>query len=208
MIIACLDLEGVLVPEIWINVAEKTGIEELKLTTRDISDYDQLMKHRLNILEKYKISAKMIQEVVSTVSPLPGAVDFINCLRERFQIIILSDTFYQFGMPLMKKLGYPTLFCHDLVIDEEEKIVDYRLRMPDQKREAVKRLKELQFQVIASGDSYNDTNMLGIADKGILFSPPEKVIQEFPQYPVAWDYEQLFQEFRKAEGELAGKETK
>jgi phosphoserine/homoserine phosphotransferase len=202
MIVACLDLEGVLVPEIWIAVAEKTGIDDLRLTTRDISDYDKLMKHRLSILDKHGIDINLIQDVISKVDPLPGAVEFMDKLREKFQIIILSDTFYQFGMPLMKKLGNPTLFCHDLVVDAAGKIVDYKLRMPDQKREAVKRLKEINFKVIASGDSYNDTNMLSVADRGVLFCPPQNVINEFPQYPVALNHEELFNYFVKAEKEI------
>ena len=202
MIVACLDLEVVLVQEIWIAVAEKTGIDDLRLTTRDISDYDKLMKHRLSILDKHGIDINLIQDVISKVEPLPGAVEFMNKLREKFQIIILSDTFYQFGLPLMKKLGNPTLFCHDLVVDEAGKIVDYKLRMADQKREAVKRLKELNFNVIASGDSYNDTNMLSVADRGVLFCPPQNVINEFPQYPVALNHEELFNYFVKAEKEI------
>ena len=202
MIVAGLDLEGVLVPEIWIAVAEKTGIDDLRLTTRDISDYDKLMKHRLNILDKHGIDINLIQDVISKVEPLPGAVEFMNKLREKFQIIILSDTFYQFGLPLMKKLGNPTLFCHDLVVNEAGKIVDYKLRMADQKREAVKRLKEINFNVIASGDSYNDTNMLSVADRGVLFCPPQNVINEFPQYPVALNHEELFNYFVQAEKEI------
>lgn len=202
MIIACLDLEGVLVPEIWIAVAEKTGIEDLRLTTRDISDYDKLMKHRISILDKYKIDIKLIQEVINKIEPLQGAVEFVEKLREKFQIIILSDTFYQFGMPLMKKLGNPTLFCHNLVVNETGKIIDYKLRMADQKREAVKRLKELNFNIIASGDSYNDTNMLSVADYGVLFCPPQRVIDEFPQYPVALNHEELFNYFIQAEKEI------
>lgn len=202
MILACLDLEGVLIPEIWINVAEKTGIDELKLTTRDISDYDELMKHRLNILDKNNIDINMIQDVISTLSPLEGADLFLNKLREHFQVIILSDTFYQFAMPLMKKLGYPTLFCHNLIIDEKGRITDYKLRMKDQKREAVKRFHELNFKVIAAGDSYNDTNMLSEAEKGILFCPPEKVIKEFPQFPVTLEYDALFDEFMSGKNSI------
>ncbi len=201
MILACLDLEGVLIPEIWISVAEKTGIEDLKLTTRDISDYDKLMKHRLSILDKHNIDIKLIQDVIGTLSPLPGADLFLNKLRENFQIVILSDTFYQFAMPLMKKLGYPTLFCHNLIINDSNKIVDYTLRMKDQKRESVKKFHELNFKVIAAGDSYNDTNMLKEADKGILFCPPEKVIKEFPQFPVTLNYDALLDEF------LSGKKS-
>lgn len=202
MILACLDLEGVLVPEIWISVAEKTGIKELRLTTRDISDYDELMKYRLNILEKNNIGIDLIQKVISELSPLPGADKFLDKLRERFQVIILSDTFYQFAMPLMKKLKNPTLFCHDLIINDKGMITGYKLRMQDQKREAVKRFKELNFKIIASGDSYNDTNMLSEADKGILFCPPEKVIKEFPQFPVVLDHEKLYDEFISGEKKI------
>jgi len=164
MIIACLDLEGVLLPEIWVNVAKKTGIKELELTTRDISDYDELMQHRLGVLDKHGIKIDQIQEVIATLSPLEGAYEFLKKIKRTF-----SDTFYQFAMPLMKKLDHPTMFAHNLVIDETGRIADYKLRMKDQKREAVKRLHELNFKAIATGDSYNDTTMLGEAEKGILF---------------------------------------
>jgi phosphoserine / homoserine phosphotransferase len=202
MVIACLDLEGVLLPEIWVNVAKKTGIKELELTTRDISDYDELMRHRLKILDRHNIKINDIQNVISTLTPLEGAYDFLIKLKEHFQVIILSDTFYQFAMPLMKKLDFPTLFCHNLVIDEKGKITDYTLRMKDQKRESVKKLHQLNFKTIATGDSYNDTSMLAEADRGILFCPPQNVIKEFPQYPVAMDYEMLFDYFKKAEKEI------
>lgn len=200
--IACLDLEGVLVPEIWINFSEKTGIKELSLTTRDIPDYDELMQKRLKILEEHQLKIQDIQEVIGTLQPLPGAGEFLDQLRTEFQVIILSDTFYQFASPLMRQLGYPTLFCHNLEVDEKGNITNYRLRMPDQKREAVKRLKELNFKVIAAGDSYNDTTMLGEAHRGILFNPPQNVIDEFPQYPVTKSYAELLKAFQEAKGAL------
>ncbi|MEL0056422.1 MAG: bifunctional phosphoserine phosphatase/homoserine phosphotransferase ThrH, partial [Methylophilaceae bacterium] len=197
---ACLDLEGVLLPEIWIKFAEKTGIEELKLTTRDIPDYDELMRGRLAILKQKNLKIKDIQDVITTLSPLDGAVDFLNWLKSEFQVIILSDTFYQFAGPLMKQLSYPTLFCHNLIINDEGVIVDYKLRQQDQKTKAVKALQGLNLQVISAGDSYNDTGMLQQADGGILFCPPQRVIDEFPQFPVARNYEefkQLFIETRR-----------
>ena len=161
------------------------------------------MRHRLNILAKHKIGLQVIQDVIATLSPLEGASDFLNNLREHFQIIILSDTFYQFAMPLMKKLGNPTLFCHNLIMDDKGMIADYKLRMNDQKREAVKRFHELNFKVIASGDSYNDTNMLAEAERGILFCPPQKVIDEFPQFPIAHTYESLLKNFLTAKEEIS-----
>jgi phosphoserine/homoserine phosphotransferase len=198
--LACLDLEGVLLPEIWIKFAEKTGIEELKLTTRDIPDYNELMRGRLSILKQKNLKIKDIQDVITTLSPLEGAVDFLNWLKSEFQVIILSDTFYQFAGPLMKQLSYPTLFCHNLIINDEGVIVDYKLRQQDQKTKAVKALQGLNLQVISAGDSYNDTGMLQQADGGILFCPPQRVIDEFPQFPVARNYEefkQLFIETRR-----------
>lgn len=198
MRLACLDLEGVLVPEIWIAFADRTGIPELRLTTRDISDYDELMAHRLKILAEHGLKLPDIQEVIAGLSPLPGAVEFVAWLRERFQVIILSDTFYQFADPLMVQLGRPTLFCHKLEVADDGRITGYKLRLPDQKRQAIKAFHQLNFECIASGDSYNDTGMLGEADAGILFSPPENVIREFPQFPVATDYEQLKAHFSQA----------
>src|SRR5690554_3878812 len=198
MEIACLDLEGVLVPEIWIEFANKTGIEELKATTRDIPDYDVLMKQRLRILDEHGYGLPEIQEVIGTLDPLPGAREFLDWLRERFQVVILSDTFYEFAMPLMKKLGYPALFCHKLVVDDNGKVTDYTLRQKDPKREAVKAFHGLNFRVIAAGDSYNDTTMLAEADAGILFHAPDNVIREFPQFPAVHTYEDLKEEFRKA----------
>lgn len=202
MEIACLDLEGVLIPEIWINVAEKTGIKELLATTRDIPDYDVLMRQRLDILAANDLTIHDVQGVIDTLSPLDGAKEFLDWLKSEFQVIILSDTFYEFADPLMRQLDYPTLFCHKLGIDEQGTITDYHLRMPDQKREAVKRFHEINFKVIAAGDSYNDTTMLGEADQGILFCPPQNVIDEFPQFPVATDYEMLKAEFLKARDEI------
>ena len=196
-----LDLEGVLVPEIWIAVAERTGIEALRRTTRDEPDYDVLMRYRLDLLERHGLGLREIQRVIGTLDPMPGAVEMVDWLREHFQLIILSDTFYEFGMPFMAKLGHPTLLCHRLRI-EENRIVDYALRMPDQKREAVRRFHELNFQVIAAGDSYNDTSMLGEADAGILFRPPANVIAEFPQFPVTRTYDELRDAFVRAAGAL------
>jgi len=195
MVIACLDLEGVLFPEIWINVAEKTGINELRLTTRDISDYNELMKHRLNILKKHKINLTEIKNVISKLKPLKGAKKFFYKLKENFQVIILSDTFYQFAMPLMKQINYPVILCHNLIINNENFITDYKLRMTDAKKNSIIKLKELNFKTIACGDSYNDTTMLAEADKGILFRPPQNVINDFPQYPVTNDYDNLLNLF-------------
>lgn len=200
--LACLDLEGVLIPEIWINFSEKTGIKELSLTTRDIPDYDELMQRRLKILEENQFKIQDIQEVIATLTPLDGAKEFLDWLRTEFQVIILSDTFYQFASPLMKQLGYPTLFCHDLEIGPDGKIHNYRLRMQDQKRAAVTKFKELNFKVVAAGDSYNDTSMLGEAHQGILFRPPENVIKEFPQFPVTTTYDELQKEFKTAKAKL------
>jgi len=202
MQIACLDLEGVLVPEIWINVAERTGIEALRATTRDIPDYDVLMRQRLALLDKHNLKLVDIQKVIDGMGPMEGAREFIDGLRRDFQVIILSDTFYDFAAPLMKQLGYPTLLCHRLHIDKDGRVADYKLRMPDQKREAVMSLHHLRFKVIAAGDSYNDTSMLGEADAGILFSPPQKVIDEFPQFPVTLTYDELAAAFKKASAEI------
>lgn len=197
MEIACLDLEGVLVPEIWINVAERTGIESLRLTTRDIPDYDQLMTRRLSILAENHLGLPDIQEVIGGMSPLPGAREFLDWLRERAQVVILSDTFYQFAAPLMRQLGWPTLLCHRLEIGEGGRVSSYHLRQKDQKRQAVKAFHQLNFRVIAAGDSYNDTTMLSEADLGILFRPPENVIEEFPQFPVTRTYDELQSEFQR-----------
>jgi len=189
MIVACLDLEGVLVPEIWIAFAEKTGIEKLRLTTRDIPDYNELMQGRLDILNENKLLLSDIQEVIKDISPLPGAKDFLDWLKSEFQVIILSDTFNQFAAPLMAQLDYPTLFCHDLIVDGSGRINDFQLRIPDAKTKAVMAIQGLNLKVIAAGDSYNDTGMLKKADAGILFRAPKNVIEEFPQFPVTLDYD-------------------
>jgi len=202
--IVCLDLEGVLVPEIWIAFSERTGIPELRRTTRDEPDYDKLMKFRLDILARHKLGLPDIQRVICEMGPMPGAREFLDKLREDYEVIILSDTFYEFAHPLMRQLGWPTLFCHSLETDADGVVVNYRLRMPEQKREAVKRFREMNFTVVAAGDSYNDTKMLGEAHAGILFHPPENVIREFPQYPVTLSYDQLRAEIDKAFGRLEG----
>lgn len=191
MEIACLDLEGVLVPEIWIAFAEKTGIESLRATTRDIPDYDVLMKQRLRILDEHGLKLADIQEVIAILKPLDGAVEFVNWLRERFQVVILSDTFYEFSQPLMRQLGFPTLLCHRLISDENDRVVNYQMRQKDPKRQSVLAFKTLYYRVIAAGDSYNDTTMLGEADRGILFHAPENVIREFPQFPAVHTFEDL-----------------
>ncbi len=198
MHIVCSDLEGVFVPEIWINVAKKTGIEELKLTTRDISDYDVLMKRRLDILRENSLKLKDIQDVIDQMDPLPGAVEFLNWLRSQTQVIIVSDTYVQFAGPLMKKLGYPTLFCHTLEVSENNSVIGYKLRQKEGKKKTVQALRSLKYHIIAMGDSYNDIDMLKEADMGILFCPPQNVIDEFPELPVTTDYEQVKQILEKA----------
>lgn len=189
MPVTCLDFEGVLIPEIWIGLSEKTGISDLRLTTRDISDYDQLMKMRLSILEKNHLTLNDLHDVVNTMEPLDGAKDFLTWLRQRSEVILLSDTFREFVAPIMPKLGFPTLFCHSLIIDEKKHIINYNLRQKDQKRKAIEALKKLNFRTIAAGDSYNDLSMLLEADLGILFRPPENLPAEYPQFPVTHTYE-------------------
>lgn len=191
MYILCSDLEGVFVPEVWINVAEKTGIEELRRTTRDEPDYNLLMRNRMKILDQHGLKLHDIQHVIAQIRPLPGANDFIDWVKERTQLIVVSDTFIQFADPLMKQLGRPTLFCHTLIMDESNRIIDYHLRQPDPKRKTVEALQGLKYQVIAMGDSYNDISMLKQADVGILFCPPRNVISDFPEFPVVTDYEEL-----------------
>ncbi len=198
MRIVCLDLEGVLVPEIWIEFSKRTGIPELSRTTRDEPDYDKLMNFRLNLLRENNLGLPDIQTVISEMGPMPGARAFLDTLREDYEVIILSDTFYEFAHPLMRQLAWPTLFCHCLEADADGMLTNYRLRMPDQKREAVKRLREMNFTVVAAGDSYNDTAMLGEAHAGILYHPPENVISQFPQYPVTLNYDELRSEIDKA----------
>jgi len=196
--IACLDLEGVLVPEIWIAFAEKTGIEALKKTTRDEPDYDVLMRYRLDILREHGLGLNEIQEVIATLEPLPGAIEFVDWLRERFQVVILSDTFYEFASPLMKQLGYPTLLCHRLETAEDGTVIDYHLRQANPKRQAVVGFKGMYYRTIAAGDSYNDTTMLAEADAGILFHAPDNVIAEFPQFPAVQSFADLKSEFIRA----------
>lgn len=196
MEIACLDLEGVLIPEIWIAFAEETGIEALKATTRDIPDYDVLMQQRLRILDEHGLGLNEIQAVIARLKPLDGAVEFVDWLRERFQVIILSDTFYEFSQPLMRQLGFPTLLCHQLEVDEKSgRVTDYKLRQANPKRQAVLSLKSLYYRIIAAGDSYNDTTMLAEADEGILFMAPDNVVAEFPQFPAVYGYDNLKQAF-------------
>ncbi|MDQ2696766.1 MAG: bifunctional phosphoserine phosphatase/homoserine phosphotransferase ThrH [Pseudomonadota bacterium] len=198
MEIACLDLEGVLIPEIWIELANRTGIAELRLTTRDVPVYDTLMQRRLALLEAHNLGLADIRAVIDDMAPLPGAGDFMDWLREHFQVIILSDTFYEFAAPLMRQLGWPALMCHRLEIDAAGRITGYRLRQEDPKRRAVQAFHQLNFRVIAAGDSYNDTAMLGEADVGILFRPPQNVIDEFPQFPVTRTYDELRSAFCQA----------
>lgn len=192
MKLVCLDLEGVLVPEIWIGVAERTGIDELRLTTRDISDYDVLMKRRLEILDEHGLKIEDIHAVIDSLNPLPGAREFLDRLRSSVQVAILSDTFYQFASPLMRMLDWPSLYCNDLDIDGDGRVTGYRLRQPDQKRQAVRAFKDLNFQVLAAGDSYNDLSMLSEAHAGILFRPPDQLVGEYPQFPVTQSHDELF----------------
>jgi phosphoserine/homoserine phosphotransferase len=201
--IACLDLEGVLVPEIWINVARATGIDALRRTTRDEPDYDKLMRARLAILDEHGLKLGDLQKVIAQMGPLDGAKDFLRWLRGEFQVIILSDTFYEFAAPLMAQLDNPCLFCNSLVVDETGRVRDYRLRIRDGKRKAVMALKLLQFDVVAAGDSYNDTTMLGEADTGILFRPSENVVRDFPQFAVTHTYDELRDAFRSAAAKRA-----
>jgi phosphoserine/homoserine phosphotransferase len=196
--IACLDLEGVLFGEIWINFSKQTGIDALKLTTRDVPDYDVLMRRRLHILKENELGLPDIQAVIAKMEPLEGALDFMEWLSERFQVVILSDTFYEFAAPLMKKLGYPMLLCHQLKVDQNGFVTDYTLRQQDQKRKAVQAFQNLNFRVIAAGDSYNDMTMLNEADAGILYCPPDNVLAEFPQFPVTWNYDELREAFLQA----------
>ena len=196
MEIVCLDLEGVLVPEIWINFAKKTGIKALEATTRDIPDYDVLMTQRLNILKEHHLGIHDIQEVIAEMGPFEGAEEIVEWERTHFQLIILSDTFYEFAHPLMKQLGWPTIFCHKLEVNDQGMITDYKLRQADPKRQSVKALHTLNYKIIAAGDSYNDTTMLGEADHGFLFDAPDNVIAEFPQFPPLHGYEALKQAIR------------
>ncbi len=191
MDVVCLDLEGVLVPEIWTEFAENTGVEELKATTRDVPAYDELMQHRLSLLDKHDLKLTNIQRVIEEMEPLPGAKNFLDELRKSYQLIILSDTFYEFARPLMQQLDWPTLFCHRLKVSAENQVVGYTLRQADAKRKSVQSLKQLNFRVYAAGDSYNDTTMLREADAGFLFRAPDYIVAEFPQFPVCTEYDEL-----------------
>ena len=202
MLAICLDLEGVLIPEIWINVAERTGISALTRTTRDEPDYDRLMSYRLGILDQNDIKMGDITSTIESMDPMKGATEFLASLESRWPTLILSDTFSQFAKPMMKKLGNPTLLCHTLVIDETGRIEDWEIRYDDHKRKTVESLIEMNYQVIAAGDSYNDTSMLSAASAGILFRPPENVMQEFPQFPVAMDYSGLIDAIESAATDL------
>ncbi len=197
MEIVCLDLEGVLTPEVWVNVAERTGIHELRLTTRDIPDYDVLMRRRLALLDQHHLKLSDIQAVIDSLGLLEGAREFLDWLRERFQVIILSDTFYEFAVPFMRQLGWPALLCHRLEV-KDDRVVNYLIRQPDAKRCAVQAFHNLRFRVIAAGDSYNDVAMLKEADAGIFFRPPPRVMEEFPQFPVTHTFEELRAAFRQA----------
>jgi len=196
MKLICLDLEGVLVPEIWIAVAEKTGLKELQLTTRDISDYDELMNHRLKILDREGILLKDIQDVIETLEPLEGACDFTRRLREETQLVILSDTFDQFAAPLMRKLELPTIFCNTLIVEESNRIAGYRLRQADGKRKAVEAFRSMGLEVFAAGDSYNDVTMLKAAHRGMLFRAPQTIKDEFPSFGAGETHEELLSEIR------------
>ena len=204
MEIVCLDLEGVIIPEIWVNVAEKTRIEALRATTRDIPDYNELMQQRLRIMNENNLGLSIVQDVIDNLEPLEGALEFLNKLRENFQVVILSDTFYEFAEPFMQKLGRPTLFCHRLETNSDGKIINYHLRMKDHKREAVQAFNSLNYTVYAAGDSYNDTSMLSEADYGFLFNAPENVSTEFPQFPAIKTYNELQSEFKKVSPRFSG----
>ena len=205
--IACLDLEGVLLPEIWIEFAKQTGIDSLKLTTRDIPNYDELMCERINILSQNNLKLKDIEDVIYTLKPLEGANEFLKWLKTEFQVIILSDTFYQFSKPLMKQLDFPTLFCHNIITNDAGIITGYKLRQKNGKAQAVRALQGLNFDVIAAGDSYNDIGMLKQADIGILFTPPKSVINEFPQFNVTKNYNEFKNELLNSKQKLLLKVT-
>jgi len=201
--LVCLDLEGVLVPEVWINVAERTGIDALRDTTRDIPDYDVLMRQRLRLLDEHRLTLSDIQAVISEMGPLPGACAFLDSLRARGPVVILSDTYYEFAEPLMRQLDWPTLFCHRLEVDGDSRVTGYRLRMRDHKRAAVAAFRDLNFPTIAVGDSYNDTTMLAEADHGILFHAPANVIEEFPQFPSLNGFDDLAAAIRELDAGIA-----
>jgi len=203
MHILCLDLEGVLVPEVWVNFAAATGIEGFRLTTKDMPDYDALMRHRLDLLDRHGMRLPDIEATIASSDPLPGARDFVDWVRSRWQLVILSDTYYEFARPLMQKLGWPTLLCHRLKLDREGRILGYRLRQKDPKRHAVRAFQAMNFKVAAAGDSYNDVNMLEEANTGTFFRPNARIVADFPQYPVARDYQELRTFLNAAEAELS-----
>ncbi|MFT6221379.1 MAG: phosphoserine/homoserine phosphotransferase [Candidatus Endobugula sp.] len=198
MEIVCLDLEGVLIPEIWVEFAKVTGIEELTATTRDIADYDVLMQQRIAILKQHRLNVDDIHAVIASLSPLEGAMEFLGWLREYFQVVILSDTFYEFAQPFMRQLGFPTLLCHRLIVDQQDMINGYQLRQEDPKRQAILALQSLNYRVLAAGDSYNDLTMLHQADAGILFNAPTYITDEYPHLPAIYGYDNLQRELIKA----------
>lgn len=198
MHIACLDFEGVLVPEIWVGLAERTGVEALRATTRDIPDYDDLMKMRLRIMDERGLKFADVLAAAESLEPLPGARDFLDWLRSEYQVAIVSDTFYELAMPLVRKLGLPTMLCHRLTVDAEGRLASYRLRQPDPKRHAVRAFKSMQYKVVATGDSYNDVPMLEEADRSWFFCPPENVMRDHPAIPVARSYAELKSAFSAA----------
>ncbi len=202
MLVVCLDMEGVLVPEIWIEFSKRSGIPELSRTTRDEPDYDKLMRFRIDLLTRHGLKLADIQQVIDGMGPMAGAREFLDDLRSRFQVLILSDTFYEFADPLMRQLGRPTLLCHRLETNEQGFVTRHVLRMPDQKRAAVNALHALNFKVIAAGDSYNDTAMLGAADAGFFIHPPESIVAQFPQFPVTRSYEALREKIDEAAARL------
>lgn len=204
MQVICLDLEGVLVPEIWIAFSKRTGIAELSRTTRDEPDYDKLMRFRIGLLKQHGLKLSDIQEVIAGMGPMAGAKDFLDDLRSRYQVMILSDTFYEFAQPLMRQLGWPTLLCHKLEVDGKGFVTRHVLRMADQKRHAVNALRLLNFQVIAAGDSYNDTGMLMSAHAGFFIHPPESIVAQFPQFPVTRSYAELKARIDDAAERLSG----
>ncbi len=198
MRIACLDFEGVLVPEIWVSLADRTGIDALRLTTRDIADYDELMAHRLKILAEHDLRFRDIEAAAGALAPLPGAAGFLAWLRSRFQVVILSDTYHELARPLTAQLGDPVILCHRLEIADDGRLTGYRLRQADPKRHAVKAFQSLNYEVVATGDSYNDISMLEQAEIGLLFRPSEKVVEDHPEFPVANDYDTLREMFEGA----------
>lgn len=191
MHIVCCDLEGVWVPEVWINVSKKTGIDELKFTTRDIKDYDELMQYRIGILDKYNLKLNDIQEVIATIRPIEGALEMLKWIKSVTRLVVVSDTFIEFADPLLRQLNYPLLFCHSLKVDRDGRITGYKLRQKDPKRQVIRALKSLNYTVIAFGDSYNDISMIQEAHKAFLYKPPQNVVSDYPEFPVATNYDEM-----------------